>query len=537
MALIYRALFNVTSSEFVASAPEVAQDWLRWKLRRDDITVGAEDGSVEAEDRGATAHWWLRQDDDSRAVFRTIVYEDRKALNEQVRTTFTAFADGETSWALTDIERWVTSPDAHAWIPVAPSIVTDLLDRFECRRGNTRLCRSARVVAPSDVAVLVRELSDEARELPIVIATTSDLEPTKTSESRAFDLAKTLAGVAPVVLLAPGAVSEFSKTMFSDFGERMDVYRSSVRVYNPGLGASGDSPYRHRLVQFRRFQGRPNSVAVRVVAGPILARSTETPPPPVWRSHIRELLDSTGGDDAELIELYEEENQEVKRTLAELSDSNQELQLQYEQTEEDNSELLKELDELRGLIRFLQSRLADYNSPDAYVTTVAEDPFTPDWCAEVVDEAKKRFALLVIPDTVRDGAAALDEHVNPNWGRRAWSAFQALQAYAEAKQAGRTGDFRTYCESHTDGAKVPTSWIGRHESKTTTATERFRRLRMLPISKEVDSSGSILMEEHIRIQQGGMPSPRIHYHDDTGGATGKIHVGWFGDHLDSAGKS
>jgi hypothetical protein len=45
------------------------------------------------------------------------------------------------------------------------------------------------------------------------------------------------------------------------------------------------------------------------------------------------------------------------------------------------------------------------------------------------------------------------------------------------------------------------------------------------------------MEEHIRIEQGGSPSPRIHYYDDTRGVTGKIHVGWFGDHLDSRAKT
>jgi hypothetical protein len=45
------------------------------------------------------------------------------------------------------------------------------------------------------------------------------------------------------------------------------------------------------------------------------------------------------------------------------------------------------------------------------------------------------------------------------------------------------------------------------------------------------------MEEHIKIEQGGSPCPRIHFYDDTRGSTGRIHVGWFGDHLDSAAKS
>jgi hypothetical protein len=60
---------------------------------------------------------------------------------------------------------------------------------------------------------------------------------------------------------------------------------------------------------------------------------------------------------------------------------------------------------------------------------------------------------------------------------------------------------------------------------------------MLPISTEAVPEGRAYMESHIRIQMGGTPCPRIHFYDDTGGATGRIHIGWFGDHLDSFSKS
>jgi hypothetical protein len=45
------------------------------------------------------------------------------------------------------------------------------------------------------------------------------------------------------------------------------------------------------------------------------------------------------------------------------------------------------------------------------------------------------------------------------------------------------------------------------------------------------------METHIKIEPGGSPAPRIHFYDDTRGPTGKVHIGWFGDHLDSHAKS
>jgi hypothetical protein len=60
---------------------------------------------------------------------------------------------------------------------------------------------------------------------------------------------------------------------------------------------------------------------------------------------------------------------------------------------------------------------------------------------------------------------------------------------------------------------------------------------MLPISAEAVPEGRVYMEAHIRIEMGGTPCPRIHFYDDTAGTTGKIHIGWFGDHLDSFSKS
>jgi len=68
------------------------------------------------------------------------------------------------------------------------------------------------------------------------------------------------------------------------------------------------------------------------------------------------------------------------------------------------------------------------------------------------------------------------------------------------------------------------------------ANPRFVDLRALPVAKEVDPSGEILMLPHIRIEQGGSPAPRIRFHDDTAGKTGKIHVGWLGAHFDSSAK-
>jgi hypothetical protein len=140
MALIYRSLFNVESPTFVEEAPRLAEHWLRWKLDISSLTIEGSGSLPRA--NGVEAHWTGAREGEI-GVFRALVYEERSAESEQVRTTFTAFSAGEHSWAQTDIERWATSPEAQPWIPVAPSIVSTLLEKEICRRGQFRLPKVA----------------------------------------------------------------------------------------------------------------------------------------------------------------------------------------------------------------------------------------------------------------------------------------------------------------------------------------------------------------------------------------------------------
>jgi hypothetical protein len=534
MALIYRSLVNVEADAFVESqAPRLAEEWLRWKLKRDDLSL---DGSGSSpRDNGIEAHWAQARDGEV-AVFRALVYEERADRGEQVRTTFTAFADGERTWAQTDIERWVTSSEAEPWLPLAPGIVSSLLDRVICRRGPQRLPRALQTVDEAGAVPLVRTVADPAREVPIVVVTPNQREHIDESRRRANEIAKSLAGVAPVFLLLAGSVSAFSKSALEEFGDRMDVYGGAIRVYAPGAGRETDSPYRHRLIIYRRLERRSPTLVARIVAAPILARAAETPPPPSWRTKVRPLLERTVGEDEELLSLLEQESAELERELKDLRDQSDELEERLREAESDNVELLTEIDRLQGSVGYLQGRLATHDASAAYADP-PPDAFQPEFCSEVVDEATRRFDRVVVHDSVRAGAEKLDEHANESWARKAWQSLQALDGYAHAKAGEFAGDFMAYCDAAIDGPKIPKSWIGRHESQLTKSNSRFRNLRTLPVSTEVEPSGTVLMEEHVKIAQGGTPAPRIHFYDDTGGPTKKIHIGWFGDHLDSRAKS
>lgn len=534
MALIYRALFNVEADSFVLDqAPRFGEEWLRWKLKRDDLSLDAT-GSLAGPD-GLEAHW-TRASDGEVSVFRVLVFEDRSSLSEQVRTTFTAFADGERTWAQTDIERWATSPDAEPWLPLAPSIVNSLLDKVICHRGPLRLPRGLQSIYENGVDRLMESIAEPEREIPIVVVTASPREEIGDARRRGVEMAKSLAGIAPVFLLQPGAVSPFSRSALEQLGDRMDVYGGAVRVYAPGAGGDGDSPYRHRLVVYRRLERRPPIAAARIIDFPLLTRAVETPPPPSWRERVRPLLESTVGEDKELFDLLEQESAELERDVADLRGENDTLRERLRASQSETVELLGQVGDLQARVRYLQGQLATYDGAAAYAEPPA-DEFVPDFCSEVIDEANRRLDSIVIHPSVRDGVDDLDEHANESWARKGWQALQALDSYAKAKAEGFAGDFMAYCDAAIDGAKVPKTWIGRHESQLTKSNARFRDLRTLPIATNVDPDGRVLMEEHIKIEQGGRPAPRIHFFDDTGGATQRIHIGWFGDHLDSRAKS
>jgi hypothetical protein len=142
---------------------------------------------------------------------------------------------------------------------------------------------------------------------------------------------------------------------------------------------------------------------------------------------------------------------------------------------------------------------------------------------------------VVVGDTT-PSADELDQHIKASiWGRKAWLALRALQGYAQAKTSGQVqGNFLQYCRTSPSGLEVvPSEWVAASENETTTNNPRFRGARVFPVPVEVSTDGEAYMEEHIRLEKGSDPAPRIHFWDDTDGKTGKVYVGYLGRHLPS----
>jgi hypothetical protein len=407
----------------------------------------------------------------------------------------------------------------------------------ELGRGLELTCREAasdpRVLNGEEGALLADLVIDGARLAPIIVVSHNKREADflAAAESRGWEIAKRLAGIAVVRVLGEGAMSSFSRAMHEAVGPDFDVYSGAIRVYLPGLGTSRASPGSHRFIPARRFEGRDPELAAIMIAPPLFRRATESPPPPLWLEHGRTLFSTTLTAEG-LDELLTDADEEIKGLRGTVVD----LERERDDARQDVLELTRQLDDLGRRNRYLRKQL-HVSAPGAH-TEAPPTEFEPEFCSEVVERVAEFFSRVEVHPSVMDGAVELDGHADESWARKAWLAFRALDAYAEAKETEEfDGDFKSFCERSAVDTVIPSYWVARNETKMTMANDRFRKLRVLPTSSEVDSSGRILMEQHIKIEQGGNPAPRIHFHDDTRGPTGKIHIGWFGPHLDSWAKS
>lgn len=232
---------------------------------------------------------------------------------------------------------------------------------------------------------------------------------------------------------------------------------------------------------------------------------------------------------------------ELDRLLRMIRDSNLgEAVAAREAAEEDvriADELLDEQNhELTGLRRKnarLRGELARLGGDFTFLSTPAEEASAPSsW-----DEFFQRVPSLefVVLGDVESGVDKLRRQVQEeNWLNRSWGALCALDEFARLKKergAEELPHFRAYLADPLARHVIPRTRYTGAESKSVMANNKFVAARTFPVPRQVDPSGMVVMESHIRIGSGKPPAPRLHFHDDTNGATGKIHVGHLGPHL------
>jgi hypothetical protein len=211
---------------------------------------------------------------------------------------------------------------------------------------------------------------------------------------------------------------------------------------------------------------------------------------------------------------------------------------EYDQLELDYTELQEHERKAQDRIRWLEGRLAEHADPVYGLQAEAGDDGC--WEAEslmdVVQRARKQLRRLDLPDALDTEVSKLDvmyPRQRRRWTGRTWDALRALDAYAAARAEDRfTGGFYDWCARPLPGAPIITpAMVSMKESDSVSGNPKYHRARVFRVPAEIDPSGSVYMPSHIKLQQVGSPAPRMHFLDDAGGPTGKVWIGYLGDHL------
>lgn len=239
----------------------------------------------------------------------------------------------------------------------------------------------------------------------------------------------------------------------------------------------------------------------------------------------------------ERLEQLQSEVEELTRSLATARTFSEDLQLDLSLSTDETIESRDEARVLRGRLRALKQF-------DAALSPPHEEgrPAPPDDYSELIDRlATIDSAGLVSPSSCgigrviftgdRQQAEALERHDQlATCAKKAWSAIEALESYAQLKAAGTfEGSFAEYLrDDNHDGYKIPADKYKPVESET--VAKRWRREREFPVPESVSSERVAYMEAHVSLGLLRSVSPRMHLLDATG-IDGHVYVGYIGRHL------
>ncbi len=329
-----------------------------------------------------------------------------------------------------------------------------------------------------------------------------------------------LTGVASVGLLESDAVAALAEAL----GPDLTVDPGAVRVFLPGAG-SDEAPWRHFVVP-PAVASRSWETAGRVIAER-LALSIAARRAPAEYEQVRRLLTGSGAHRSveELESLWDEAVMETERLRSVAKQAEDEKILAIMDLED----AARENEHLRGTVAYIAQQLQGERAltaeqAGAGLPDTAGDP------SDAVRLARQHLSLVVVPETATSTVGELDTAPQAAvWGRKIWHALRALHLYAVDRD--RPGGFWEWCEHSGHPLAWPATARTLAMSDSDTAMQAFVGDRRFPIDPRVRGEKTQLMDAHIKVAQaGGTLTPRIYFYDDTGGVTGKVHIGFIGPH-------
>ncbi|WP_420446240.1 hypothetical protein [Candidatus Poriferisodalis sp.] len=493
-------------------------------------------------------------------VSETLLELDQHILEGSSLVVMRVLTNGSDSWIWVDVEM---PGDRHGTVSGTgvQNLVCTLLDEAERgggrpRLGNELLRTSADWAEPRrDFMVpFADRIRDPARRLPYVVIAYDPLGSPAKDVDVAVVTAQQLAGLARVFVLPAQSLNAFQVVM----GEEWYVTPGEARLYLPGE----HEPHRHRTLA-PEFVRSGTDETGRWFGRLLQTMLVEREPPDLYR-RSRQLLgdrreryepppDFDAAERAAALEV------EVEAVWDALYQARTERAAARAERDEQSDQLYGVLEELEGAqerIEQLQLLLDESRDEVSKLNAIVDRKVgelvaagdaamsppldaskrayrQPTSVRDAIASARENLRKVEIPEGVEQHLEELDSALESRtWARSALDGLLALEAYAHSDDAA--GDFREWCIRTKNPRKWPPSGkkLAMKESKEVMRQPELLKHRRFPVSTRVpdSTSGRLEMQAHLKLSNGSL-APRLYFHDDTRGTTGKVHVGYIGPHL------
>lgn len=513
MAHVFRAVWIDNYLNVELAAPECFSSWLLGR----NTPIPISENAVE--------------DADLRSVVMSRVAErDSSGVQIQIDETL---SDGRGRWTTT-LNAMAVEGDRVVWVDVmteasgvwqrsilAPRIVHEML----LAGGQPMSGIDTLEVQPGEIDDEVRlrdfvgSLTSDERTIPyLLISGGNDFEH-HSSMQKATRASEILAGVARVAVIDAALLEEFNGVVPGP----LRLERAGARLYLPGAFQDPENLLISSSFYDEDISADQKSLGLQV-ASRIGLSSLWPQVPWTWTQFKRRL---------------DERRREIQRAhRTTVVSSSAEAQAPHD--------LPDDIVLLQQQVLGLQEQLLDANILAEEAQSVAEDyknrvvrillsedsvpSFARNTIERTINDVSRLAKWIVIPSSAWREIESLDTHASSGaWANDLAHLFESMERYAKTKSTrGFAGNYRNWCTEYGDYSDKK---IALNESKSTKRDDSLVSKRSFEVDPRVDPSGRVVMLDHAKIQRAGSAYiPRVFFYDDTGGATGKMHIGFIGPH-------
>lgn len=513
MTVLYRALWSAAATNnpdvVISESAGIASAWAKESADLLPLPEGRTELQVSQGRHRSVSYRSIGTD-----AFEMIVDDQNPDEETDWTTVIRIVRDGDEIHSL--VENRIESADVTRRVSIGrPKFVHDLLVAAD----KPRLGDSALLTAPQDIPahgidILTQILANPDRSVPVVVCSEPFGHHDGSWRTVAARIASRAEGIAVVITLDRDAVLALKQSL-----EALAIWGGGIRVYAPVPVSAGSDGWRHRYYLRDRIESSRQAIIDRIVYS--LAQLSA-------RRRVPKIFD-----------IFVDQSETSTVSASELDDAREKWEFELDLALERTSELEKELATANGHLARLKEVLIASDLGDLLWGTKDEDTaHLPD---EVQDTSEAVLAAqtylmqwLSIPESAARELEGIDTTTESySWGNTAWRGLRALAAYAQDRGNGwNRGGFWEWCASGPIvGWPANTKKLSMSEGETVQNNDKLKRARVFEIDAAVDPSGQITMLAHLKIAEGGGSlAPRVYFHDDTGGNTGRVHIGFVGPH-------